>query len=278
MLTATFACARGMNEELERRLWQGGILDWGLARAQPDEVAAILGTARAQRLAEWIGEAERALARRDRAWFKTSFADASWRLWRGYCPPERIALLDIETTGLTPGFDQVTVIGLVDGARTRAFVAGTPQDGDWPLAQFPAALRDYDLLVTFNGEGFDLPFLERQFRELGLRFDLPHLDLLPLARQLGFGGGLKDIEAELGIRREQGIAGMRGGEAIALWAAWRQGDAAAYRKLVQYCLADCANLRSLAEALYERRWAALYGAHARRIDFASTKGVQQTLF
>jgi hypothetical protein len=31
---------------------------------------------------------------------------------------------DIETTGLTPGFDQITVIGLADSTGARVFVAG----------------------------------------------------------------------------------------------------------------------------------------------------------
>ncbi|MCS6971338.1 MAG: ribonuclease H-like domain-containing protein [Planctomycetota bacterium] len=279
MLTATFACARGMNEELERQLWQHGILNWELARAHLDEVAAVLGPARAQRLTAWIGEAERARQRCDRAWFRLAFASHPWRLWRGYCAPERIALLDIETTGLTPGFDQVTVIGLADSRRARAFVAGQPQGDDLPLAQFPAAIRDYDLLVTFNGESFDLPFLTRAFRDHGgLHLDQPHLDLLPLARQVGLSGGLKEIEAQLGIARASSIAGLRGGEAIALWAAWRQGDAAAYRRLVQYCLADCSNLALVAERLYRRCWTASFEAFARPVDFALTKGQQQSLF
>ncbi|HAT11540.1 MAG TPA: exonuclease, partial [Planctomycetes bacterium] len=74
-----------------------------------------MGGSRAGKLAEAIGEAQKALAARDRVWFKTNFRPPeAWRLWRGYCPAARIALVDIETTGLTPGYDQITVIGLVD--------------------------------------------------------------------------------------------------------------------------------------------------------------------
>ena len=40
--------------------------------------------------------------------------------------PEQVALVDIETTGLTPGYDQITVIGLADSKGSRAFVAGKP--------------------------------------------------------------------------------------------------------------------------------------------------------
>lgn len=279
MLTASFCFAKGLNPELERALWARGILGWDLAKAHPEEVAEALGGSRAGKLGEAIAEAQRALAARDRAWFRGAFGvPEAWRLWQGWCPPERIALLDIETTGLTPGYDQITVIGLVDSVRQRVFVAGRPMPGDEPIERFPAALKDYDLIVTFNGENFDLPFIERHFRESGLRFEAPHMDLMVLARQLGIGGGLKDIEKQVGIQRGGDIAGMRGGEAIALWGAWKNGDANAYRKITTYCKADCANLKDLADILYRRRWEGLYTAHARAVDFARTKGQQLSIF
>ncbi len=279
MLTASFSFAKGMTEELERGLWARGILDWDLARAHPEEVVEGVGGSRAGKVAEAIVEAQRALAARDRAWFRTGFnAHEAWRLWRGYCAPERIALVDIETTGLTPGYDQITVIGLVDRTQQRVFVAGRPMPGDEPLERFPAALKDYDLIVTFNGENFDLPFIERHFKEAGLRIDQPHLDLLILSRALGISGGLKDIEKQVGIARGSDIAGMRGSEAITLWGAWKHGDADAYRKITTYCKADCANLWDLAEVLYERRWTKVHTAYARAVDFVRTKGQQLSIF
>lgn len=279
MLTASFSFAKGMTEDLERSLWARGVLDWDIAKAHPEEVAEGVGGSRASKLAEAVGEAQKALAGRDRNWFKSSFTPhEAWRLWRGYCASERIALVDIETTGLTPGYDQITVIGLVDRNRQRVFVAGKPMPGDEPLERFPAALKDYDLIVTFNGENFDLPFIERHFKEAGLRIDQPHLDLLILARALGISGGLKDIEKQVGISRGGDIAGMRGSEAITLWGAWKNGDTAAYKKITTYCKADCANLWDLAEVLYERRWAKMHTAHAKPVDFARTKGQQLSIF
>lgn len=281
MLNATFAAAKGMSEDLERALWARGVLSWDLARAHPEEVAEAVGGARSAKLAEHIVEAQAALAKRDRAWFRANFpADKdSWRLWRGYASaPERIALVDIETTGLTPGYDQITVIGLADRKGARAFVA-KPMPGDEPIDRFPQALKDYDLIVTFNGENFDLPFIERHFRDTGFKFDLPHLDLLVMARALGISGGLKDIEKQMGIARGGDIAGMRGNEAITLWGAWRnQGDANAYRKLVTYCKADCSNLWELADLLYGKRWQKVHEAHAKAVDFAKTKGQQLSIF
>ncbi len=279
MLNATFTFAKGMTPDLERALWARGILDWSLARAHPEEVVEAVGNARAGKVAESITEAQKALDGRDRAWFKQAFGTHdAWRLWQGYCPPARIALVDIETTGLTPGYDQITVIGLVDRNQARVFVAGKPMPGDEPLERFPAALKEYDLIVTFNGENFDLPFIERHFKEAGFRSELPHLDLLVLARSLGITGGLKDIEKQMGISRGGDIVGMRGSEAITLWGAWKNGDAAAYKKITTYCKADCANLWDLAEILYRKRWQAVYTAHAKAVDFARTKGQQLSIF
>lgn len=279
MLTASFCFAKGLTEELERTLWSRGILDWALARANPDEVAEALGPSRARNFGESLAEAQRAVDARDRAWFRSAFGiHHAWRLWRGWAASARIALLDIETTGLTPGYDQITVIGLADSERQRVFVAGRPPPGDEALDRFPAAIRDYDLIVTFNGEHFDLPFIERHFRDAGLRIEAPHLDLMVLSRSLGLGGGLKDIERQLGIARGSDIAGIRGGEAIALWGAYRNGDLAAYRRLTTYCKADCANLHTLAEQLYARRWQTVHTAHARAVDFARIKGQQLTIF
>lgn len=279
MLTASFNFAKGMTEDLERSLWGRGILDWELAKAHPEEVSEGVGGSRAGRLAEALAEAQKALAGKDKQWFRNSFnPHESYRLWRGYCAPERIALVDIETTGLTPGYDQITVIGLVDRNRQRVFVAGKPMPGDDPLDRFPAAIKDYDLIVTFNGDNFDLPFIERHFKEQGYRSELPHMDLLVLARDLGISGGLKDIEKQVGIARGGEIAGMRGGEAIALWGAWKNGDAAAYKKITTYCKADCANLWDLAEILYAKRWDKIHTAHAKAIDFAKVKGQQLSIF
>ena len=279
MLTASFIFAKGMNEEMERALWQRGITSWELARTHADEVSEVMGGGRSVRLLEALNEAEQARLTQDHAWFKANWPEReSWRLWTGLCASDRVAFVDIETTGLTPGYDQITVIGLADGSSQRAFVAGRPQAGDEPLDAFRDAIRAYKLVITFNGTGFDVPFIEKHFRDANFRFDMPHLDLLQPARSLGLIGGLKDMEKQLGIARDAEIAGMRGMEAIQLWGAWKNGDLAAYRKLTTYCKADCANLHAFADHVYRRKWEKAYAPFAREVDFAAIKGQQTTLF
>jgi len=279
MLTRSFIFAKGMSEEFERALWGRGVTSWDVLRQQPGEAAEVLGSARSQRLIEAVNDAQAALAKQDHAWFRANWPEReSWRLWKGLCEPDKVALVDIETTGLTPGYDQITVIGLADHASARAFVAGKPQPGDELLAKFTEAMRPYQLLVTFNGANFDVPFIEKAFRETNFRFEMPHIDLLWPARSLGLGGGLKDMEKQLGITRSADIKDMRGHEAILLWGAWRNGDLAAYTKLTTYCKADCVNLKEFADAIYRKKWAQVFESHAREIDFAKVKGEQLSLF
>ena len=105
---------------------------------------------------------------------------------------EAIAYVDAETTGLARG------------AGTYAFLVGVGRyrHGMLEVAQFfmrdpaeetamLAALRDYlapcEALVTFNGKTFDLPLLRTRYvanRQDYPFGDLPHLDLLSLARRL----------------------------------------------------------------------------------------------
>ncbi len=279
MLTSSFIFAKGMNEEMERAVWAHGITSWELLRKHPEEVAEVIGAGRCQKLLEAVNEAQQAHLTKDVAWFRAHWPDKElWRLWQGYCPAERVALVDIETTGLTPGYDQITVIGLADGASARVYVAGRPQPGDEVLDSFRAAIRNYDLVVTFNGSGFDVPFIEKHFRESNFRFEQPHLDLLPPARTLGLGGGLKDMEKQLGIVRSADIKDMRGTEAIQLWGAWKGGDIAAYKRLTTYCKADCVNLKEFADHVYRRKWDKVHVPFARAVDFVAIKGQQTTLF
>jgi uncharacterized protein YprB with RNaseH-like and TPR domain len=105
------------------------------------------------------------------------------------------------------------------------------------------------LLVTFNGASFDLPLLLASIQ--GLPLDQPHIDLCLLGRQLGYRGGLKAIELQLGIQRRADLCGMSGADAGHLWNRWRhRRDEEAKERLLAYNEADCVNLQALADTFY----------------------------
>jgi uncharacterized protein YprB with RNaseH-like and TPR domain len=100
-------------------------------------------------------------------------------------------------------------------------------------------------LVTFNGSQFDVPFLRAHFPTA--RLDQAHIDLRFVLRSLGYRGGLKAIERNLGLTRDAAIEGVDGFEAVRLWHRYRRGDRAALMKLALYNLTDVVNLVELVQ-------------------------------
>jgi uncharacterized protein YprB with RNaseH-like and TPR domain len=81
--------------------------------------------------------------------------------------------------------------------------------------------------------------------------DQPHVDLCLTGRRLGYRGGLKAIETQLGINRRKDVRGMNGADAVRCWNRWRHSrDEEARTRLLRYNEADCVNLKPLAERFY----------------------------
>ncbi len=234
MLRATFLHLPGIGPATETDLWRSGVRDW--QELLPRTRALGLGPAPIERLAQEVAASESALAGRDAGWFGRRLpAREHWRLYPEFA--RETAFLDIETTGLSPYAGIVTVVGVHGDGRTRSFIAGED------LEELPAYLRRFQLLVTFNGSRFDLPFLEVALPHL-----VPppvHIDLRFLLYRIGQAGGLKRIEERLAIGDRSGVEGVGGLDAVRLWQEYRRGSAAALERLVRYNRADTVNLEPL---------------------------------
>jgi len=241
MLTSTFVFLQGIGPATERRLWQEGLLDWqsflkqprvaGLSPARKSWYDHDLTLAQAQFDAGHLHLIASRLQRREH-----------WRFYDA-CRP-RTVYLDIETTGTSPNDGEVTVVGLHRNGRTISLVRGATLSGD----RLQKELDQCDLLVTFFGTGFDVPYLRAKFPRLQL--PMPHFDLCFAARRLGLRGGLKHLEQEVGIERESALRGLDGWDAVRLWSRWRRGDRAALDLLLAYNAADTENLVPLTELVY----------------------------
>jgi uncharacterized protein YprB with RNaseH-like and TPR domain len=245
MLRHTFCHLPGVGEKTERRLWEAGLTSWDAVL----EREAGRPPAAARRLpVEHLRDSIRQHAAGDTSWFAQRLPAAqSWRLFRDF--PEGCAYLDIETTGMA-AFDHVTTIALYDGRTVRHYVHGRN------LHDFARDVRAYRLLVTFNGKSFDLPFLERA---LGVRLEQAHIDLRHVLKSLGYSGGLKNCERQLGLERP-GMEGMDGWVAVLLWREYlRKKDARALESLLAYNVQDTLNLETLMVEAYNRKLAELEG-------------------
>jgi hypothetical protein len=79
-----------------------------------------------------------------------------------------------------------------------------------------------------------------------------HLDLMHPLRRLGYPGGLKSIEAQLGIGRGGVLRQVDGFLAVILWREYKRGNKAALDALIRYNLEDVVNLQYLADKVYNK--------------------------
>jgi uncharacterized protein len=240
MIETSFCFLSGVGRRTERRWWGQGIGTWadflstysipGLGHSRKAIYDLALDQAKARREQE------------DARYFAVHLqARDHWRLYEWLRP--RAVYLDLETNS----FGQITVVGLYGQGRYMALVRGESLD----RRRLCDELAQYDLLVTFNGTAFDLPVLLATFPDLPL--DQPHLDLCSLGKQLGYQGGLKAIEVQLGIQRPVELQGMSGADAGQLWNRWRHSrNEEAREGLLAYNEADCVNLEPLADICYCR--------------------------
>jgi len=248
MLRHTFQHIPGFGERRERALWRRGVYTWDDFLADP-RCSSLPATLRRDARA-MIHLSQEAL-RQGNIYFFAQLLPARehWRLYGDF--QAVTAYLDIETGPLGNGRQGITVIGLFDGREFHSFVHGRN------LHTFEDYLRRYDLLVTFNGKSFDLPLIER---DLGLPIYQAQIDMRVFLHRLGYHGGLKRIERQWGIVREDGVAGLTGFDAVLLWARYRRGDAEALERLIAYNRADVVNLEVLLKRGYElareQAWAA----------------------
>lgn len=241
MLQHTFVHIPGIGAKTEQELWDLGVRSW------EDATAVLFNPAVPKRLiarlADYIPQSIEAM-RSKRVEYFERLADIgeAWRLFPEFS--DQCLYLDIETTGLSPVFDKLTMVGMFDGKDYKVFIDGEN------LEEFPRHFRGQKVLVTYNGSGFDLRFLKLAFPSL----ELPrvHIDLRWAAKRLGYKGGLKALEESLDLKRSRATEDLVGYDAAVLWSRYVRGDKDALELLIEYNTEDVVNLRPIMEALYRR--------------------------
>ena len=246
MLRHTFLHVPGIGYATEQKLWSRGFLSW--EDYFNNSLNCPVSYAIRNRLGDILQESAKALATEQARHFEMLLPSGElWRLYPEFS--EKVAFLDIETTGLYAGTDVITLIGLFDGKDTKVFIR------DINLEDFVQEIKKYSLIVTFNGKRFDIPFIRNTLG--GFPPHQAHIDLLYPLRRLGYRGGLKAIEARLGLEREGALKGVNGFLAILLWREYQKGNRAALDTLTRYNLEDVVNLQYLADIAYNESVARL---------------------
>jgi hypothetical protein len=244
MIRNTFSILNGIGEKLERKLWSAGILTW-------DEFihASDITFISAQKKAifnESLSSALDALDHADAGYFSRTIKRRDhWRLFDIF--KGESACLDIETNGFMPGSGGVvTVVGIYNGFDYKCFIRHENLTADNVMEE----ISKYKYLITFYGSGFDIPYLLRAMP--GMKFEIPHFDICFGTRRLGFRGGLKKLESELGIFRDEMVKNMDGYDAVKLWEYVQRGNSDALHLLTLYNKEDTVNLFAIADIIYQR--------------------------
>ena len=156
------------------------------------------------------------------------------------------AYLDIETTGLYPDLDNITVIGIYfcdenEGELVQLY------DSSLNCDALLRAMEGTSNIFTYNGERFDLPFIRTCLGpDLGRLHR--HTDLMFDCWKYNLKGGFKSVLRRLGIDREtEGLSGLH---AIWLWEQYTKlNDLSALELLLKYNRDDVINLKQLKDSL-----------------------------
>lgn len=156
------------------------------------------------------------------------------------------AYLDIETTGLSSSYHDITVVGiyLVNGSHSSLVQLVGERVKRKALLE---ALDGVHTIYTYNGQRFDLPFIHAC---VGVDLNKMHVhhDLMYDCWRCNLKGGFKAVESQLGIPRR--LKGIGGYEAVLLWWRYRKySDRKALALLLEYNKEDVMNLKTLRERL-----------------------------
>ncbi len=246
-LENSFILAPGVGEKTEKKLWKKGITHWDdLEDKRP------LSDTKQEKIEVFLEKARKNLEVNNSYFFSNKLPNKeSWRIYKNFS--EDACFLDIETTGLDKKKNKVTTVGIHRAGDSKVLV----RDQDLTRERLKKEIEKSSMLVSFNGKRFDQPFLEHNF---DLNIERPHIDLMYPCKRLGYSGGLKKIEKQLGIERD--LEDVDGREAVRLWKRYEnKGDEDALQKLVKYNRFDTENLQNLIETVHRQLREEVYRPH-----------------
>ncbi len=165
-----------------------------------------------------------------------------WRIFPEF--RDKLAYLDIETTGLEKLNEEITTIALYSNNAIKYYVLGEN------LNDFREDIFEYSVLVTYNGKLFDIPIIEKKLR---IKLNHAHIDLRWVLKSIGAKGGLKKSERHFGIARKE-LEGIDGTIAPKLWKEYEiNKDISALETLIAYNIQDVLNLEKLLVIAYNKK-------------------------
>lgn len=227
MIDQTFIHCPGIGPKTDKILKQKGFNNWNDCLNNIDGIP--FTGKKLNSFIEKLNESKSALSDNNIKYFVNCYPHREhWRILGYYF--DKCTFFDIETTGLSKYYNHATVITAFKDGAIHTFFA------DENLDDFLNLVDNSSLLVSFNGNAFDIPFLESTFHIPD--FNCPHVDLRWVSYHAGYKSGLKDIEKKFNLKRPNGLEHIDGFEAVRLYYDYISGNLNAKNKLINYCKTD----------------------------------------
>jgi uncharacterized protein YprB with RNaseH-like and TPR domain len=231
MLYNTFLHIPGVGSKIEQQIWNAGILSW---TDWQEPFPAAIPDSKKQLISFHLNKYSTQETGTPDFYANLLPTNQHWRLFPHF--RDKTAFFDIETNGQAREECEITTICLFDGKKIRTYIQGEN------LEDFVDDIAAFDVIVTYNGKSFDVPIIESYFQT---RLSQVHIDLRHILYNLGYRGGLKGCEKQLGIYRHE-LDGVDGFFAVLLWQEYqRTDDRTILETLLAYNIADAVNLECL---------------------------------
>ena len=179
-----------------------------------------------------------------------------------------LLFFDIETTGFSPSDTALYMIGAVFFDRSvwmaTQWLCESRDEEDSVLSAFLAFSQNFSVLIHFNGEGFDLPYLEKKAEKYGLHTPFRSMTSIDIYRKIRPFRKLlnlshmnqKSLELFLDIQRSDRLSGK---ELISVYQIYEQTHPDECEKLL--LLHNLDDLRGMLALTSLLAYPALFGEH-----------------
>lgn len=160
--------------------------------------------------------------------------------------------LDIETTSRKGDTGQITAIGIIKNDKIEVKFADKPEDEKELLEWFKKELEDCEIIITWFGSGFDIPYILTRAVinnvDISKLIKIPSLDLCKFCKQ-NFSlakYSLAEVARSLGIPKNLEINWK---DMLALYIKAANGDKNAREAIINHCKDDLQALKKIFEKL-----------------------------
>lgn len=98
--------------------------------------------------------------------------------YKNYFNESKICFVDIETTGLSNKYNSIYLIGILYPESKnnhwilKQLFAENIEEEATILEGFVSLMTGYDMIITYNGESFDLPFIRERLKRYKIEYEL----------------------------------------------------------------------------------------------------------